>query len=194
MNGWNTIKRCLVVGVVAVGMLVVPQVALADHCCQCDGTCITILDCGGYHCCGPCGPGSCGSPGVYCPFPSAADEPQEGTDDEIVSSESQPEADAPEGEARAESGAAPIRGAVGPVSTEAAPVDPAAEMDVGAEVSIADPSEDGDSAKPPEEAFIPACKNICNSPGEGCARLSCDPCCWLCGGYEVCILPPPPGP
>ncbi len=196
MNRWNTIRRCLVAGVVGIGMLVVPQAALADHCCQCDGTCITILDCGGYHCCGPCGPGSCGSPGVYCPYPSASEEPRDGTDDETVSSASQPKPDASEAEAKAEPGAERTlsASAVGPASTDAALVDPAAAMDLDVGVSIGDPLKELASVTPPNAPGIKECANICNSPGEGCARLSCEPCCWLCGGYEVCILPPPPGP
>ena len=185
MNRWNTIRRCLVAGVVAVGLLVAPQAALADHCCQCDGTCITILDCGGYHCCGPCGPGSCGSPGVYCPYPSASEEPRDDTDYVADSPAPPPEADASEGVALTESGAEPTRGAVGPASTKAVVVDPAAAMDLDAEVSIGDPLKDLASVTPPDAGRIDECANRCRSPGQGCARLSCIPCCWLCGGFVI---------
>ena len=85
-------------------------------------------------------------------------------------------------------------GAVGPASTDAALVDPALVMDVDAGISIGDPLEDLASVTPPDAPNIKECANICSSPGQGCARLSCEPCCWLCGGHVICILPPPPGP
>ena len=76
--------------------------------------------------------------------------------------------------------------AVDPVATDAALVDPATTMDHDAGVCIGDPLEDSGPAAPPDPEFIPACKTRCNSPGQGCARLSCDPCCWLCGGFVIC--------
>ena len=198
MNGWNTITRFLVGGVVAVGLLVVPQTALAipGHCCLVTGGCVTIYygdSCANYNCVS-CESKPCDYPSVQCFYPIASEEPDGGTGNEAVSSPAAPEADASEGEVKAESGTAAIRGAVGPASTDAALVDPAAAMDVDAETGIGDAVADSDSPTPPDAAFIPACANICSSPAQGCARLSCEPCCWLCGGYEICILPPPPGP
>ena len=199
MNRWNTIRRCLVAGVVAVGLLVVPQAALAiaGHCCLTVGGCENFPpgeNCGTAECYGVCGPYPCGDPRVHCWWPAASEEPDGGTGNEAVSSAS--ESDGARGEAKTESGTEKTlsSGAVGPESTDAALVDPAAEMDLDMGVSIGDPLKELASVTPPNAPGIKECANICNSPAQGCARLSCDPCCWLCGGYEICILPPPPGP
>lgn len=199
MNRWNRMRRCLVAVVVAIGVLVVPRAASAipDHCCKSNGDCLTLTggaNCGNYHCSGICGALPCSDPSVHCPFPIASDAPREGTGEEAVSSATQPEADASKGEAKAESGAEPPRSAVDPASTNAALVDPAAAMDFDAGVSIGDLLEDLDSVTPPDAAGIKECANVCNSPAQGCARLSCQPCCWLCLGHVICIADPPPEP
>lgn len=111
MNKWITFRRCLVAGVIAGGMLVVPQAALADHVCLCTGECINIADCGSFHGCGFCGPFLCSDIIVTCAARVPLDEPYEFTPDETVSPEAPPQADAAKGGAQAEPGAVGTRGA-----------------------------------------------------------------------------------
>lgn len=193
MNGWNTFRRCLGTGVVAVGLLVVTQGALArpGHCCTLEGDCITIYSgdsCGNYEC-HICAARPCFDPTVVCPFPSASGEPGEGTNDEAVSTASQPEVDASEGKTKAESGVEPTprAGAVGPASSDASLVDAAAAMDHDAGVCLADPLEDAGSATSLNGG--PECFPVCHDQ-PNCTFLGC---CWLCGNRVICQATPLPG-
>ena len=192
MNQWNTPRRCLVAGVIAVGMLVVPQAALAEpgHCCLLTGGCVTIYhgdSCSNYDCVS-CGLRPCFAPSVQCGSPTASDEPDEGTADEADSSASQPEADASVGKAHAESGAKPTRGAADPTSTDTA-LDPAPTMDHDAGVCIGDAAEDLGSATPQNASPGPQCNPVCPDR-PGCTFMGC--CCWLCSGRLICQHTPLP--
>lgn len=187
MNQWNNFRGCLIAGVVAVGLLVVPRAALAipGYCCLATGGCITIYNgdsCANYECVS-CGTRPCWDPSVHCNVLSPSDED---TGDEAVSTASQPGADAAVGEANAESRAdrTPSAGAVAPASKGAELDDPAVVMDHEAGVCIGDPLKDVDSAGAP--FAHPPCANGCTAP-PGCRRLSCEPCCWRCqGGLIQC--------
>ncbi len=79
-------------------------------------------------------------------------------------------------------------GAVGPASTDAALVDPAAAMDLDAVVCFGDLLEDSGSATPPD---APRTHRPCHGcfPRPTCSGLVCEEafpaCCWSCNGGET---------
>ena len=86
-------------------------------------------------------------------------------------------------------------GAVGPASTSAALVDPAAAMDLDAGICIGDPVEALGSATPPDLGLaLDPCLGC--GPVLGCRFVGCDAVCcfYTCGGGPICAPRIPPVP
>ena len=167
MNGWNAFRRYLGAGIVAVGLVVVPQAALAGpgHCCLEDGTCITVPNvetCGMYECV-ICAARPCGQAACFAFLPG------EGPGDEGVSSAS-------EGETEAES--------------VAEPDDSAVAMDHDAKVCIGDPLKDAGSVTPSDAGggHNPSLATCPPGPAPRCRLVQGYPfCCWDCFGEIICL-------